>query len=56
MVASVIMIAGRHAQDVRFGLSVTTALSQSSAPVPIRHQARIAGSTPVPGRCGVPIG
>ena len=54
-VASVIMMTGRQAQRVRPGPSVSTALSQSSAPVPIRHQARMRGRTPVPGRWAVPI-
>ena len=56
-VASVTMIgrAPGPAASAR-GPSTNAALIHSSAPVPIRHQARMRGSTPVPGRCAVPIG
>ena len=54
--ASGIRMTGRHAQRVSPGPSETTALTHSTAPVPIRHQARIRGRTPVPGRCAEPMG
>jgi hypothetical protein len=49
-------MAGRQAQGVSLALPAMAVLIQSSTPVPTRHQLKIIGSTPVPGRCAVPIG